>query len=264
MIYVEDDIYDDKNNKKKNLINSISYTINKKMNVYDSKLDIIIKKLDSNFEDTKNIVEHLKLNNKNLEIKINNLEEKIISLENIIFDLKKDKIEIDKKIFKKEEKLKEEKLNEEKLYDNNEIEQNNEKNDIIQTYKYKDVKEESIELDYDFIKSCLESANIHNDIKIFKKIYIDNIPKEYYPIRHIKKKFQYWKDNHMNDDDSNGTYIKNTILKNIEYCYLKVNIYENYNNNIDQLLKNQEHINKLREEKYKDKLLLKIISIINI
>jgi hypothetical protein len=68
----------------------------------------------------------------------------------------------------------------------------------------------------------------------------------------------------MNDDDSNGTYIKNTVLKNIEQCYLKINIFENYTNDMDQFLKNQDHINKLREEKYKDKFLSKIISIINI
>jgi hypothetical protein len=68
----------------------------------------------------------------------------------------------------------------------------------------------------------------------------------------------------MNDDDVNGTYVKNVIIKNIEDCYLAINTFDNYENNIDQLLKNQEHINKLSEEKYKDKFLNKIISIITI
>ena len=99
---------------------------------------------------------------------------------------------------------------------------------------------------------------------MFKKMYIDPIAKEYYPIRHIKKKYQYWYDGHMIDDDSNGTYIKNTIIKNIEECYLNVNTYENYMDDMDQFVKNQEHINKLNEQKYKDKFLLKIIQIISI
>jgi S-adenosylmethionine synthetase len=68
----------------------------------------------------------------------------------------------------------------------------------------------------------------------------------------------------MIDDDTNGTYIKNIVLRNIEKCYLKVNLIDNYMNDMDQFLKNQDHINKLSEEKYKDKFLAKIISIISI
>ena len=88
--------------------------------------------------------------------------------------------------------------------------------------------------------------------------------KEYYPIRNIKKKIQYWNDGHMIDDDSNANYVKNTVLKNIEECYLRVNTYDNYGNNMDQFLKNQDYIKKLSEQKYKDKFLLKIIEIISI
>ena len=66
------------------------------------------------------------------------------------------------------------------------------------------------------------------------------------------------------NDDNNGIYIKNTIIKNIEQCYFKINIYENYKDNIDQLIKNQEYLNKLNEQKYGEKLLTKIISIISI
>jgi hypothetical protein len=240
-----DDINNIKKNYKKILTNSISYTINKKMNIYETKLDNILKKLENNFENTINIIDILK-NNNNLEQKIDNLEEKILNLENTILNFKNiEKIEINK--------------------DDNEIKKKVDldiENNYI--YKYKDLKEESFDLDYNFVKSCLDSTNIQSDIKIFKKIYIDNVSKEYYRIRHIKKKFQYWFDNHMCDDDSNATYIKNIILKNIENCYLKVNIYDNYLNDLDQFLKNQDYIAKLREEKYKDKFLIKIIPIINI
>jgi len=251
---MDDDISDTKKNYKKILTNSISYTINKKMNIYDIKLDSIIKKLENNYDYTKNIIELLKLNNSSLEKKIDNLEEKIYTLENVILNLKKDthnKEEISKK-------------HDKEIINNNIEEIENIKSSPINENKYKDLKEEYFNLDYNFVKSCLDNTNIQNDIKIFRKIYIDNVPKEYYPIRHIKKKFQYWNDDHMNDDDSSGTYIKNIVLKNIQKCYLQINIYENYTNDVDQFLKNQEHINKLREEKYKDSFLSKIVSIINI
>ena len=133
-------------------------------------------------------------------------------------------------------------------------------------YRYRDVKPENYDLllDEKFIHDCLNETGMNGELKIFRKIYIDDIPKEYYPIRHIKKKLQYWCDGHMNNDDSSGTYIKNTILKNIEQSYLKINTYDNFTSNVEEFIKNQEHINNLSETKYKDKFLQKIISIINI
>ena len=94
-------------------------------------------------------------------------------------------------------------------------------------------------------------------------MYVENVPKEYYQIRHIKKKFQYWLDGHMNDD-LNGTYIITTIIKNIEKIYLKINTFDNYISDMYQFFKNQEHINSLSDQKYKDKLLSKIIQLTNI
>jgi hypothetical protein len=106
--------------------------------------------------------------------------------------------------------------------------------------------------------------SINGDIQLFKKMYIENISKEYIPIRHIKKKFQYWINDHMKDDDTNGEYIINVILKNIELCYMKINNTDNYGDNIDQFLKNQEHINKLNDNKYKEKIMSQIIKLIDI
>ena len=128
--------------------------------------------------------------------------------------------------------------------------------------KYKDIKQENIELEETFVRSCLLEANISNDIKMFRKIYIDDVPKEYYPIRHIKKRTQYWLDGHMNDDDDN--YVRDTIIKNISMCYLKINLYENYTNDIEQFLKNQDHINNMSDTKYKDKFFNNLLQIINI
>ena len=144
------------------------------------------------------------------------------------------------------------------------IEKSKKKIGITKTYEYKDIKKEFFNIEDKFVKDCLNMNNLSGDIKLFKKMYIENIPKEFYPIRHIQKNFQYWSNNHMVDDDVNGTYIKSVILTNIENCYLKVNTFENYSENMEQFLKNQEHINKLSENKYKDNFLNKIISLISI
>jgi cell fate (sporulation/competence/biofilm development) regulator YlbF (YheA/YmcA/DUF963 family) len=126
----------------------------------------------------------------------------------------------------------------------------------------REIKKEQYNLDEEFVKECLNSGCIDADIKIFKKIYIDNLTKESYSIKHIRKKFQYWYNGSMKDDDSNCTYIKNTIVQNIEDCYLNVNKYESYQDDIDQFINNQEYINKMSEQKYKERFLLKIIELI--
>ena len=125
---------------------------------------------------------------------------------------------------------------------------------------FKEVKHEKFDsIDENTIKNCLNLNSIEGEILLFKKMYIDGIPKEYYPIRHIKKKFQYWFEGHMKDD--NGSYLIDTIIKNIELLYFKVNI--DYDDNPDQFIKNQEYIFTISEQKFKDKFLVKIINIID-
>jgi hypothetical protein len=294
---------------KKNLINIINYTINKKMNIQNSKLDYIIEKVDYNLKLTLVIMENLKnnynINNEdfdnnlkclkkmNLELKKNikddvnedniiiEKEDEVIDMkENEVIDVKENEV-IDMKenevIDMKENEVIDVKENEvidvkenEVIIEKEIIKENikkknlNKKNTDEVIVKYKDIKNEYFDIDNEFIKNCLNNTNINGDIKLFKKMYIDKISKEYYPLRHIKKKFQYWLDDHMVDDDSNGSYIKNTILRNISECYLRVNTYENYSNNIEQFLSNQDHINKLMEEKYKDKFLNKLVTIIDL
>lgn len=222
------------------IINEVNFNSNK---ILIKKIDNLEKKIDDL---------NIALNNFS---KNNNIINDVLSIKNINEQNKIENYEINKEYKIKEElKIDDYKIKTDKY----------KKNENNTEFKYKEIIEETYNIDDIFIKSCLDNGNILNDIKIFKKIYIDKIPKEYYPIRHMKKKLQYWNNNHMNDDDINGTYIKNTILKNIEKCYLKVNIYDNYSNNMEQFLKNQDYINTLRDEKYKDKFLSKIISIINI
>jgi outer membrane murein-binding lipoprotein Lpp len=128
---------------------------------------------------------------------------------------------------------------------------------------YKEIIREQYDIDNYYIIECLDMNSMEGELKIFKKIYIENVSKEYYPIRSIRKKLQYWKDGIMNDDITN-TYIKSTIIENIKDIYLNVNKFENYKDNIDQFFRNQNHISKLNEQKYQDKFLNEIIQIIKI
>lgn len=128
--------------------------------------------------------------------------------------------------------------------------------------KYIDIKIQHFDIDQYFIKKCLDMNSSNGDIQLFKKMYIENVSKEYIPIRHIKKKFQYWMNDKMQDDDTNGDYIINIVSKNIEICYMKVNNIDNYENDLDQFLKNQEHIMKLQDPKYKERLLAQIVQLL--
>lgn len=128
--------------------------------------------------------------------------------------------------------------------------------------KYIDIKIQHFDIDQYFIKKCLDMNSSNGDIQLFKKMYIENVSKEYIPIRHIKKKFQYWMNDKMQDDDTNGDYIINIVSKNIEICYMKVNNIDNYETDLDQFLKNQEHIMKLQDPKYKERLLAQIVQLL--
>jgi hypothetical protein len=102
-----------------------------------------------------------------------------------------------------------------------------------------------------------------SDMKIFKKIYINDIAQTDYPIRHINGNYQYWLNGKMNNDDENGSYIKDTIITNISNIYLNVNLYDNYKDETDLFLKNQEYILDMNKQKYKDKFFKNILKIID-
>ena len=266
-------------NLKKYLSNTINSSVNKKIFKNEAKIDELMEKSD-------NII--------NLLNNLNNRIEKILSTNNLItknelFDNFIENDEIQKPLQKTEsnsniELLK--KMNEIMLNNNNEIECNNntdedkisEKKKVSKVKKQKEinqnqesvltkyieVKVKHFDIDEKIIKKYLNMNSTNGDIQLFKKMYIENVAKEYIPIRHIKKKFQYWISDHMQDDDTNGEYIVSTVLKNIELCYMKVNNMDNYGDDIDQFLKNQEHINRLHDIKYKEKIISLIISNIDI
>jgi len=183
--------------------------------------------------------------------KINKIDEKMNIILNVLGNLKIESKSLEDEMFDLKNKIDEKDERGRKK---------NSKN--ILNHNTKEIKKEQYDLDEDFVKSCLNSGSIEGDIKIFKKVYINNLEKEQYPIRYTRKKFQYWYNGSMKDDDSNCTYIKNTIVQNIEDCYLNVNKYESYQDDIDQFINNQEYINKMSEQKYKERFLLKIIELI--
>jgi hypothetical protein len=129
--------------------------------------------------------------------------------------------------------------------------------------KYKDIKKENFNIDSTFIKKCLDDTCVESDVKIFKKMYIEDVSKEYYPIRNFRKKLQYWLNGHMNEDIG-GNYIKDTVIHNIETCYININKYDDYQDNAEQFIRNQEYIIKMNDQKYKDKFLSMITNIIKI
>jgi len=190
-------------------------------------------------------------NNDDIINKINKIDEKMNIILTVLSNLKIESktLEDEMSDLKNKIDVKDEKIEKQKKKTNKNI---------------REIKKEQYILDEDFVKECLDSGSLDADIKIFKTIYINNILKENYPIKCMRKKIQYWCNGHMNDDDSNGNYIKNTIVKNIEDCYLNVNKYESYQDDIDQFINNQEYINKMSEQKYKEKILTKILELISI
>ena len=272
-------------NLKKYLSNTINSSVNKKIFKNEAKIDELMEKsnniinlLNNLNNRMENIEKILSLNNNNLITK-NELFDNFIENDEIQKPLQKTESNSNIELLKKMNEI---------MLNNNEIECNNntdedkssekkkvsrvkKQKEIINNNnqesvltKYIEVKVKHFDIDEKIIKKYLNMNSTNGDIQLFKKMYIENVAKEYIPIRHIKKKFQYWISDHMQDDDTNGEYIVSTVLKNIELCYMKVNNMDNYGDDIDQFLKNQEHINRLHDIKYKEKIISLIISNIDI
>ena len=293
----------EKGDLTKNILNKVSYFINKKLN------NINFNKIDNINENVQILLNEYEKQNKYLNNKINVLESLLILMNKDMNDLKK---KIKNKNFvcssnssnnlvnsnssnnlsPKYDNKKELDFNNISLLNHNEenelsdlnefinIEENNNLNELNNIEKnklnqeipiikvnsfsnfYIDIKKEKLELDNSFIKKCLESHTINADLKIFKKIYIEDIPNSCYSIRTIKGNYQYWLNNKMNDDDENGTYIKDIIIHNISNAYLEANNFDHYLQDNDLFIKNQEYILDMNKQKYKDKLFNNILKII--
>ncbi len=115
----------------------------------------------------------------------------------------------------------------------------------------------------EFIRECLEKCDITGDIRLFRRLFIKNIPKEQQIVRYLGGKNYQVKRNDLWIED-NGNYIKGVLSKIFEKSYIVVNELEHYNGNIDQFLINQDHITQFDDDKYMEKLLGQISTIIDI
>lgn len=278
----------DKSDITKNILNRITYLINKRLSNFN------LNKIDNIYENTKSLMHEMEKQNSKLNNKVSVLENLLILQNNEINDLKKKfknqtKImqDIQQNIFKVDIKkdivddnIDKNLLNPEvmtnKVNDTSLIKKSTNNNlkidetiplskvNSFNINNYIELKKEVINLDLKFVKKCLESHNINSDLNIFKKMYIDDIPNSYYSIRHIKGNYQYWLNGKMNVDDENGSYIKDVIINNISNVYLNANSFDNYKDDTDLFIKNQEYIVNMGKQKYKDKLFKNILKIIEI
>ena len=272
MINIDNNINNIDNNNEfiknnKNFNNNLESKFNNKLN--NAKINNQIKRINQienkinnnqyqNNELINDILKKFELINNNINLiinKTNKLElniDTLLKYQNKIYNF----LEIDNILIEN---------NDNNLIINNDNNDDNDNinNNILKMSLIKDIKIEKFNIDNNLILKFLLNNDIIGDVNLFKLLYLDNVPKHLYPIQYNgKKTFKYWYNNTWNID-SNGNYIKNTILANNIYnIYLKLNQIEIINN-IDQFINNQTHILKLSDIKYQDKWLNQIKDLLN-
>ncbi len=116
----------------------------------------------------------------------------------------------------------------------------------------------------EFVRECLEKCDVTGDIRLFRRLFIKNIPKEQQLLRYFGGKNYQVKRNDLWIDDLNGIYIKSVLSKMFEKSYIIVNELDHYKDNIDQFLINQDHITQFDDDKYMEKLMAQITSIVDV
>ncbi len=119
-------------------------------------------------------------------------------------------------------------------------------------------------IEHDFVRECLEKCDTNGDIRLFRRLFIKNIPKDQQLLRYFGGKNYQVKRNDLWIDDLNGIYIKSVLSKIYEKSYIVVNELDHYKANIDQFLINQDHITQFDDDKYMEKLMAQITSIIDV
>jgi len=131
---------------------------------------------------------------------------------------------------------------------------------IAMNTRIRDIIIDEYKLERVFLMECLEKGNILADIDVIKKIFFTNIDINNYPIRCAgnKKVIEYWLNDKWNNDD---IYLFNTLTSIIKSSYLSINIYKNYENDIEKFVKNQEYIVKVSsDQKYKESFMKSLIA----
>ena len=169
--------------------------------------------------------------NKSFILKFNSCEQKIEKLDNKI-NIIENKLKIDNEIFDETEELKE-------------------------------LVKEVIDIDESTVLRALTYIDYRTVIIIFKEYYYNELNKNNkYPIKVTgKRSYEYFL-NKKWIHDQYGHYIKHTILLNIQTLLFKYNN-NDYINDYNTLVKNQDFIYKLTEEKYSKNYFRHIINEIN-
>lgn len=133
-------------------------------------------------------------------------------------------------------------------------------NNISTTVKEVIIEElvsKNFELDTKVIKHSLEQNSSNGDFLLIKKFYFEKDKNSHTIQLGSDELLKYWYNNSWNYDEK---YLLDILIKNIRLHYLLVNTFDNYNNNMEQFMKNQEYIMELSDTtaKYQENLLKNI------
>ena len=117
----------------------------------------------------------------------------------------------------------------------------------------------------EFVRECLEKCDVTGDVKLFRQLFIKNVPKEQQILRFVGNKNYQCRRNGLWIDDHNGNYVRHVIRKIFEKSYLAVNELDHYDGKVDQFFANSEHILEISSgDKYMDSLMSHINQIVDI
>ena len=125
-------------------------------------------------------------------------------------------------------------------------------------YKMKEIKPQVFDtVEEKTLKAHLRKRRVESDGALLYKIYFENLPRNLFPIRIVRKSsIEYWLNDHWNED-MDGEYIKETLSKNLIASYTKVNRFSSSTLSEavgTEFMKNQNYILSLRDKKYQTSL----------
>ena len=120
-------------------------------------------------------------------------------------------------------------------------------------------------IEQEFVRECLEKCDVTGDVKLFRQLFIKNVPKEQQILRFVGNKNYQCRRNGLWIDDHNGNYVRHVIRKICEKSYLAVNELDHYEGKVDQFFANSEHILEISSgDKYMESLMSHINQIVDI
>ncbi len=115
-------------------------------------------------------------------------------------------------------------------------------------------RKERMNIDDKIVMEHLKIRSLDSDCNLLYKYYFDNVKKNMYPLKKIKKMdVMYWNGNDW-VEDINGTYTKSVFIHNLRKNYSKVNTINSSKDG--EYIANQEYINELTDSNKKYQQLL--------